>query len=81
MGAEGRETHALENSGEVGREGAKRRVEAEDDDSLEVVLVVIEGGKSLLEVELGGGSLTAALDGASADDGVFACGKEAALRG
>ncbi|KAI3390620.1 hypothetical protein diail_9082, partial [Diaporthe ilicicola] len=67
--------------GQVSRQRPKGRVETEDDASLHVILVVGEGRKDQLEVELAFRVLPAAVDGPLANDDVLVGRQEPAPRG
>lgn len=69
----------MEDSGEVGGERAEGGVEAEDDHGLQVVLVVAERRKCLLEVELPISFLASAFESALADDLVLTGCQEVAF--
>lgn len=76
--AQGGVSHGLEDGWEVGRQGAEGGVEAEDDHSLQVVLVVPEGSKCLLEVKFSISFLASTLESALRDDLVLSgCEKTA----
>lgn len=79
LGAEGGVSHGLEDGWEVGRQGAEGGVEAEDDHSLQVVLVIPERSKCLLDVEFPISLFASTLEGALTDDLVLSVCKEAAF--
>lgn len=77
--AQGGISHGLEDGWEVGRQGPEGGVEAEDDHSLQIVLVVPERSKCLLEVEFPVSFFASTFEGALRDDLVLSGCKETAF--